>query len=262
VTTNAILLGAKIDDLYEAGLRNITIGYYGTGSKYDSYVQRKQRFAELEKSVAEVRARYGTDIGMRINWLLMKPSCSVEDLGAAVDFARTYDLTMQIDLIHYSLPYFTDGPDGELQFTPDDLPEIQEVVDELVRLKRETPALLNQSEEGLRSIPHWLIKGPDMRVACDSYQMLWVGPDGTVQQCYVTFRLGNLHEGRLSEMLDTATHRQAARDAFAVNCPNCHCHYDRRIQKQPGAAAQPISSLRPVAAPMPLATSGSMPFST
>jgi cyclic pyranopterin phosphate synthase len=238
VTTNAILLGRRIDELYAAGLRNVTIGYYGTGARYDAYVQRGERYAALEKSVARVRERFGSDVRMRINWLLMRPSCNLDDLGTAVAFADRYDLTMQVDLVHYSLPYFSEGPDRRLQFRPEDAPAIRTLVDELVRLKSERPALLTHSLEGLRSIPDWLLRGPDMRVPCDSYQMLWVGPDGTVQQCYVTFRLGNLNEKRLPEMLFNATHRRAAQDAFHVACPNCHCHYDRRVQKHLPTARQ------------------------
>lgn len=238
LTTNAILLGRRIEELYDAGLRTVTIGFYGTGARYDAYVQRNRRFVELEGSVAEVRRRYGAAVDLRINWLLMRPSCNLADLHAAVRFARRYSMRMQVDLIHYSLPYFSEGPDRQLQFRPEDRPAIEEVVAELLRLQRADPELFNQSAMGLASIPDWLIQGPDMRVPCDSYQMLWVGPDGTVQQCYVTFRLGNLHQERLSQMLFNATHRQAARDAFAVNCPNCHCHYDRRVQKQPASAAK------------------------
>jgi cyclic pyranopterin phosphate synthase len=35
VTTNAVLLGERIDELYAAGLRDVTIGYYGTGGDYE-----------------------------------------------------------------------------------------------------------------------------------------------------------------------------------------------------------------------------------
>jgi len=66
-------------------------------------------------------------------------------------------------------------------------------------------------------------------VPCDAYRLIWVGPDGSVQLCYVTFKLGNLHDTRLSELVFTPTHKKAARDAFAVNCPNCHCGYDKRV---------------------------------
>jgi molybdenum cofactor biosynthesis enzyme MoaA len=231
VTTNGILLGRRIEELYDAGLRNITIGFYGTDEGYNTYVQRKDRFAELESSAERVRQRYGDSVNMRINWLLMRPSCSVDALHSAVEFADRFGMTMQVDLIHYSLPYFSEGPDRVLQFRPEDRPAIETVRDELVRLKTERPTLINQSVEGLRSIPDWLIKGPDMRVPCDSHQMLWVGADGTVQQCYVTFRLGNLHENRLPELLFTEAHRKAARGSFDLTCPNCHCHYDQRIRK-------------------------------
>ena len=124
---------------------------------------------------------------------------------------------------------FTEGPDRELQFTPDDKDTIETAVAELMKLKEERPALLPQSWASLRSIPDWLIKGPDM-ASCDRYRLIWVGADGTVQMCYVTFKLGNLHENRLKDMLFTPEHHDAARNGFKLNCPNCHCGYPTRIQ--------------------------------
>jgi molybdenum cofactor biosynthesis enzyme MoaA len=236
VTTNAILLRQRIDDLYAAGLRMVTIGFYGTGAKYDAYVQRRQRFMELEAGVAAVRDRYGEAVALRINWLLMRPSCNLDDLYAAVGFAERYRMTIQVDLVHYSLPYFTEGPDRQLQFRAEDRPQVELITRELIRLKRERPGMFSQSDTGLRSIPDWLIKGPDMKVPCDAYQMLWVGADGTVQQCYVTFPLGNLHQARLSELLFTERHQEAAKASFELRCPNCHCHYDRRIAKHAPSA--------------------------
>ena len=231
VTTNGILLGEKIDELYAAGLRDFTIGFYGVGGHYDAYVQRKDRFVQLRKSIALVRRRYGMEIGLQMNWLLMRPSCNLAALEEAWRFAEQYKMQMQVDLIHYSLPYFTEGPERCLQFREEDRAAIESLVVELIRLKRRRPEMLKHSEIGLASIPDWLIKGPDMRIPCDKYQMLWVGADGTVQLCYVTFRLGNLHEKRLSEMLFGPEHKSAARDAYAVRCPNCHCGYDQRVQK-------------------------------
>jgi Iron-sulfur cluster-binding domain len=70
-----------------------------------------------------------------------------------------------------------------------------------------------------------------MRVPCTAYEMIWVGADGTVQMCYVTFRLGNLHQSRLRDLLRTAAHTCAARDAFQLNCPNCHCGSNERIMR-------------------------------
>jgi cyclic pyranopterin phosphate synthase len=231
VTTNGILLGEKIEELYSAGLRSFTIGFYGVGDHYDAYVQRKDRFSLLEASIARVRRLYGMDVKLRINWLLMRQSCNLDAWHEAWEFAQKYKTPIQIDLVHYSLPYFSEGPDRQLQFRPEDRSEIERLVTELIHLKRQNPEMIEHSELGLASIPDWIIKGPDMRVPCDAYQMVWIGADGTVQMCYVTFKLGNLHEKRFSEMLFGTEHSAAARDAYAVRCPNCHCSYDLRIQK-------------------------------
>jgi cyclic pyranopterin phosphate synthase len=53
----------------------------------------------------------------------------------------------------------------------------------------------------------------------------------------VTFKLGNLHERRLRDILFTDTHKRAARDSFQLNCPNCHCGYDTRVEKHAPTAA-------------------------
>jgi MoaA/NifB/PqqE/SkfB family radical SAM enzyme len=197
INTNGMLLRQKIDSLYHAGLREITIGFYGTAAEYNAYVQRSNRFAQLENGIATVRDRYGKEISLRLNFLLMRQSCNLESLDAASRFAELYDMNFHVDLIHYSLPYFTEGPDRLLQFRDQDRPKITEFVHELAKLKGIHPHRMEDSLLGIWSIPDWLLKGSAMKVPCDVYELLWVGADGTVQLCYVTFKLGNIYERRV-----------------------------------------------------------------
>jgi len=231
VTTNGVLLERRLDELFDAGLRDLTLGFYGTGADYDDYVQRAGRFERMERGLALARERYGESLSLQLNFLIMRPSCNEESLAAAWDFARRYDMTFHTDLVHYSLPYFTPGRDGDLQLRPEDRPAAEALAAALVRLKEQDPERIPESLMSLRSIPDWLMLGPDMRVPCDAYNMVWVGADGSVKLCYVTFDLGNLHEKRLRDMLYGPEHRAAARDAFRLNCPNCHCERDNRIKK-------------------------------
>ncbi len=231
VTTNGVMLEQRIDELYAAGLRYLTFGLYGTGKAYDDYVGRPGNFARLERGIAAVRDRYGASVRMRMNWLLMRPTCNEQALREAWAFAQRYATPMQIDLVHYSLPYFTEGPERELAFLPEDRPAIVRTVEQLLAMKRERPDLVETSEIALRAVPDWLLRGAEMKVPCDKYRMLWIGADGTVQLCYVTFKLGNLNEQRLRELVGSPEHAQAARDAFALRCPNCHCGYDERTRK-------------------------------
>jgi cyclic pyranopterin phosphate synthase len=249
VTTNATLLRSRIDALYDAGLRTLSIGYYGSGAAYDGYVQRRERFARLEEGIAYSRARYGSALSLQLNYLVMRRSLDVAALRAAWAFATRYDMTFHTDLVHYSLPYFTDGSEGGLACGPDDRVALDVFVRVLSQLKQAHPHRVRESLASIHSIPDWLLKGPQMRVPCDARHLIWVGADGTVQLCYVTFKLGNLHQQRLRDMLFTDAHRQAAKDAFLLNCPNCHCERDSRIQKHlasrmryarlPGATASP-----------------------
>ncbi len=231
VTTNGALLAEKIDGLYEAGLRDLTFGFYGVGDAYDEYTQRPGLFAKVEGGIASVRERYGDEFELQMNYLLKRPSCSVEDLRASWQVAERYDMQMRVDLVHYSLPYFQEGPERELQFREGDRPLIEPVVEELLRLKAAHPHRLAHTPEGLRSIPDWLVLGPDMKVPCTAYDMMWVGADGSVQMCYVTFPLGNVHETRFKDLLFTQEHRCAARDALALRCPNCHCSSNERVMR-------------------------------
>jgi cyclic pyranopterin phosphate synthase len=228
VSTNGVLLEQKIDALVAAGLRDVSVGLYGVDEAYDDYVQRPKRFERVERGIAYARARYGKGLTMHLDWLLMRPTCNDATVRATCRLAQRYQMPIVVNLIHYSLPYFVGPEQSALHFRAEDRPRLEAIVAELLRFKQARPDLVLNSAIGLRAIPDWLLKGPAMRVPCAANRLIWVGPDGTVQMCYVTFKLGNLYEQRLSEMLFTTEHRKAARDAFALNCPNCHCGYDNR----------------------------------
>jgi len=231
VTTNGLLLREKIDDLYAAGMRWLTVGFYGIGDKYDTYTQRQGRFEVLDESLACVRARYGDRIEMQLNWVLMRPTCSVEALEEAWQFAERHRMAFIVDLVSYSLPFFNDGPEGELAFQANDRAIVDEVGAALKSLKERYPHRLPQSRVLINAIPDILMQGSGMRLPCDAYESLWIGADGTVQLCDVAFRMGNVNEIRLREIVYGRQHRKACRDAFSLKCPNCTCRLNSRVLK-------------------------------
>jgi MoaA/NifB/PqqE/SkfB family radical SAM enzyme len=231
MTTNGVLLKKKFDALYDAGLREFSFGFYGIGDEYDRYVGQRNSYRRVTEGLEYVRGRYGSEIKIKMDWLLMQPTCNLATWQATRDFARRFDARIYVNLIHYSLPYFVKGDEAELQFSARDRPRIEEVVNALLTEQRHSPEMFQNTAVGLRSIPDWLLQGPAMRVPCTENTLLWVGADGTVQMCYVTFKLGSLHEKRLSEMLYTPEHKKAARDCVSLNCPNCHCSYDYRVNQ-------------------------------
>ena len=232
MTTNGLILDQKIAALHAAGLRKVTIGYYGEGGAFDEYVQRPGRFERLVESLTNTRAMFGPDeLEIQINFLLSRRSATIAHIDQVRAFAERFQAKIHVDVVHYSLPYFQEGPERELQFTPDDKQAVDRVIGHLLRIKDANPDLLTESHVALASFADWALKQEDMRVPCDARKLLWVGADGSVMLCYVTFPLGNLHEKRLRDILYTPDHHRAARDAFQLNCPNCHCEAASRVEK-------------------------------
>jgi MoaA/NifB/PqqE/SkfB family radical SAM enzyme len=229
VTSNGTLLKSRIDKLYEAGLRFISMGFYGVGEHYNIYTQRSGHYEKLEESLTYVRSQYGSEVKLQLNFVLMRPTCNLDAVRAAWDFARRFDMIFHVDPVSYTLPFFNDGPEDELPFRAGDEALLAPVVAELIRLKRSDPERFWHGEPYLRSLPDWLLHQEEMLMPCLSYTLIWVGADGTVQLCDTTFPLGNLHQTRLKDIFYSQEHKQACRDAFAVKCPNCLCGSESRI---------------------------------
>lgn len=236
VTTNGTHLGLKIGALHEAGLHLATIGFYGIGDAYEAYTQRPGHFRRLEESIQTVRRLHGDRFELQLNFVLLRPTCTVDALRAAWDFAERYGMFFHVDLASGAIPFFTGGAEDELLLTADDRDAAEDVACEMLRLKRQAPARFVHSEPFIRSIPDWLIKGAGMRVPCNAYELLWIGADGTVQLCDTALPLGNVNTQRLRDILFSREHHRAARDGFQLNCPNCTCLVESRIQKD--AASQ------------------------
>jgi molybdenum cofactor biosynthesis enzyme MoaA len=231
VNTNGVLLRHKIDELYAAGLRLLTIGFYGLGAEHSLYTQRGNSFERLEAGIRAVRERYGDEVELQLNFVVMAHTCNVHAAQAAWDFAKRYNMFFHIDLINPAIPFFAPSHDQELEIVESQRSELIEMTNELLSFKREDTKRFLHSVEFLRSIPDWLLGDLKKHVPCDAYQTIWIGADGTVQLCDTALKIGNIKERRLRDILYTAEHKNAARDAFCLNCPQCLCKIETRILK-------------------------------
>jgi hypothetical protein len=62
----------------------------------------------------------GEDLSLVLGWLLMRPTCNLTSLHDVWELAKEFHAPIGVSLIHYSLPYFTEGPEGQLQFRPEE----------------------------------------------------------------------------------------------------------------------------------------------
>jgi len=88
---------------------------------------------------------------MSLGWLLNAPNCNVKMSRMCGNLQSNTRLHRR-QPIHYSLPYFSEGPDKNAVLARDE-PRHQNSSSELLRLKKLRPELLQQSETALNSVP-------------------------------------------------------------------------------------------------------------
>ena len=232
VTTNGSLLEKRIDELVAAGLRWLTIGYYGHEETFSEYTQRPALSGRVERALEAVRRKYDAhQLEIQLNFVLVRPLATRELFDRAWRLVQELDLVMHFDIYGYSVPFFTSGPEDSLAFRPEDAGPLRELARHALELKREFPNRFPHSEPFLRSMPDWATEYAEMRLPCDAYRLLWIGPDGSVQLCDTAFPLGNIRESRLRDIAFSQRHKDAARGAFQLSCPNCNCQLEDRIRK-------------------------------
>jgi cyclic pyranopterin phosphate synthase len=229
--TNGVMLRKnKVDELYSAGLRHVSIGIYGVGKNYNNYVGRSDRFEQLEENVKYIRHSY-PDMWLSFCWLLMKPTCDLNSLHEILNFSKQHAVPFYVTLVHYDFPYFCEGDNGELQFYDEDRDSINILVEELLHLKQQFPSLISNTPQGINSISDWLIKKEKMKIPCHTYGSLWIGPNGVVRVCQKSKDLGNVNDSRLKDVIYTDAHNESAQNCYRLNCSNCHFWYDDRINR-------------------------------
>ena len=190
ITSNGTLLEQRIEELYAAGLRTMTIGFYGVGDAYDAYTQREGHFEKLRKGIEAVRRHCGSSFEIQINYMLSRHSCSLKALHAAWSFAREHDLFLGVDPVSKTIPFFQD-PTGTLDLTEAHRDDVEQVAKALVQLKQDFPDRIPPSLPFLRALPDLLLKDAAKEIPCDAYELLWVGADGSLQLCDV--EIGRAH---------------------------------------------------------------------
>lgn len=230
VTTNATLLERRIEEIGEAGLDWMTMGFYGTGRAFDSYTQTRKHFERLERGLTILHDHWSHQIEAQLNFVLHRESCDLGALAAAWDFARAHGMVFSVDPVSETIPFFVD-PKGTLDFEERHRDALRRVADALLEKKLLHPELMPQSSQLLNALPELLLHPEGVRIPCDANQLIWIGANGVVQLCDTSFPLGNIHEQRLRDILFTDAHKKACVDAFRLDCPNCHCKIDSRMRK-------------------------------
>lgn len=135
LTTNAMLLAEQIDELFDAGLRNINISL---DTLRDSVFKKLTRRDGLEKVLAGIDAAVKRGLKPKLNAVLLR-DINLEDAAELVEFALERQLTIRF--IEY-MPLDADGSwDGTQMISGDELRSLlKKRFGPMVMLDREDPS--------------------------------------------------------------------------------------------------------------------------
>lgn len=229
ISTNGFLLRNRINELFDAGLRNISISGYGLNDDYDRHVHTQGAFDKFEEGISYARQKYGNKLQLSYNILISKVLVNQSKMFKTLAFSLKYRMSVVVNLVHYDFPYFNSGENRRFLFGESDRGELEKVALTLIKFKKDYPELLSQPIQALRSIPDWLIKEAAMEVPCLRGNSLWFAPNGNVMPCQKSEILGNIYTKDLNEIVLTRKHISASQDIFQLKCSRCHVSFGDRV---------------------------------
>jgi hypothetical protein len=203
VTTNATLLGDRIDEIARCGLRWLTNRLLRRRPGLHSYTQREGHFDKLQRSLATVRSRCGDAIAMQMNYMLSRRSCHVRRRARGMEARRAVRPAPRGRPRKPARSRSSECPETRLSIPPKLRPELLAVAAEFERLKTLRPDRVVAVAHVLRMLPALLLEDAASRIPCDAYERCGSAPTARCSCADVAFPLGSLKEKRLRDILFT-----------------------------------------------------------
>ena len=230
VTNGLLLTKEKAESLIESGLRTIRISIDGTADVHD-YVRgiegSYEKSIKALKMLTKLRDSKYPNINIGIGTTLMKPT--LNEIIKVVEVAKELNVDWGMNLIDTS-PYFFKGVDAsELLIRNQD--ELNELIDELHKIKIENPKLIGSSHIALEYARNYFENPKRESIPCYlGFLKIYIGPHGEVYSgCWVLTPLGNLRENTLIKIISSSKYRNRLKNMILKKCPGCSCYYPTNL---------------------------------
>lgn len=226
VITNGLLLTReKSEELIQKGLTSISISINGIGEKHNFTRGVKGGYERSLKALGELvglrELKYPT-FGLGINAILMRPT--IDEIIPLAELARGLGISFGLALINEALP--THGGINVANLWIEEQNKVDELIDELHKLKRVNPALKSCSHTGLEYARRYFIDPKREDIPCYlGYLTIYIDAQGEVYPgCLPLGSMGNLRERRLKEIIGSQEYKSRVQAMFHKECPGCPCN--------------------------------------
>jgi len=225
LTTNALSLSPrKIDQLLDAGLTQLVLSLEGLASHDElrGVPGNAQKVLVALEHVTGRRAA-GAVVAVKLAMTLMQRNLS--EVAAMVDLARRHQAVLFFNLIDRGTYFFQGVPVDLLALRDRSL--LDQVVDELVAVKRREPGLIGNTVSSLEYARRYFSDPKQSDIPCHlGYIGIDIDANGDVySNCWGLPPIGNIRTSSLASLVTTREYAERCRAMFRKECPGCSCGY-------------------------------------
>lgn len=214
----------RVENLVEKGLDSLNVSLDGPEEVHNS-IRGKKFFNRIFKNLYEISefSKNGGELHLTSGTVLSSKNLGV--IKETVYLKKGIGVPTTVIPLDSSL-FFNEG-EG---LTVDDYEELDDTIDELIRIKRSEPNTITNPVYSLRYIKRYY-RAPRMpELPCtNGYLMLNIDNNLDVYPCWGLAPVGNLREDRLEDVLDSEQYKEIQKKMFKKECPGCSCGHIPRL---------------------------------
>ncbi|MDD5505750.1 MAG: radical SAM protein [Candidatus Omnitrophica bacterium] len=236
IATNGYLLDdARLKGLIRSGANTFCISVDALGETFDDIRGVKGAFRKVEAAclILSQQARK-KNIKAIIYATIMKSTLT--SIPAVVEFAERLGLKVFFNLLDFT-PYFFRGAKCSDEWIGQaDYAALDNLVANLVSIKRRKPYLFKQGLSSLRYISAYFRDPLQKDIpCCKSHTRIMIGPEGLVYAgCWSMGEAGDLRVSQLRGIINSPFFKNQQRGMFKKACPGCSCGYETDLKYSVG----------------------------
>ena len=230
-TNGLALTRKKAQELIENGLTDIGISLEGDRDVHDHCRGIKGSYEKTMSALrmtVELRDAGFKHLNISVLTILMEPT--LDQITGMVEICRQLKTRFSMALIDTS-PYVFENADEASSLAINDQKRLNELIDQLHRLKKESPGVIMTSHAALEFARRYFKDPKREDLACLlGYINLYIDSYGNVYSgCYTLGSLGNVRERKVKEIIRSNEFRHQLQQMALKKCPGCSCNYPTNL---------------------------------
>jgi MoaA/NifB/PqqE/SkfB family radical SAM enzyme/ubiquinone/menaquinone biosynthesis C-methylase UbiE len=236
ITNGSLITPEKAEELVKNGLDSVTISIDAVGdlnNQIRGIPRAYERSISAIQSLRQASEKFNREVNIQLGALVMKPTLGQQGVPAVVNLCHAMNLQFSPRLVDFNTPYFKENmSQKKLWIDPQDYTQLDELVENLIQVKKDNPEIMPLSFPAIRFISRYFRDPLSKQIPCCRGLLgeVWVNSNGDVHTCAVLPSRGNIRETGLDKIVGSAEWKKQVQRMFMKDCPGCSCNFPVNVE--------------------------------